>query len=134
LAQEINSGKIKLKVTGFRTTKGQLMVSFYSGPNGFPMQPDTVYRIEKSIIRNQILEYAFENFSYGTYAISLCDDETHNDTMNYTRLGIPTEGFGFSNNIVPKIKSPRFEQCMFKLNNSEITINIELIYKAKNHE
>ena len=62
----------------------------------------------------------------GEYAISLYHDENSDNECNRNFLGIPKEGYGFSNNVKPKFSAPTFEDCKFSLS-SDRTIDIKLI-------
>ena len=59
---------------------------------------------------------------------SLLDDENNSGDMDYSKIGIPKEGFGFSNNIKPLITPPPFNKCVFEIKAGENTINIKVQY------
>jgi uncharacterized protein (DUF2141 family) len=51
----------------------------------------------------------------GTYGIALVDDENSDGVMEYNRLGIPKEGFGFSDYYHTGLKKPKFNSFSFTL-------------------
>jgi len=59
----------------------------------------------------------------GIYGISVLDDENDNNKMDYNFLGIPKEGFGFSNYYHEGLSKPHFDKFKFEIN----TIPVELI-------
>jgi len=61
----------------------------------------------------------------GTYAIALYHDENDNNRCDRNFLGIPREGFGFSNNIKPYFSAPSFKACKFYVSrNRRISISL----------
>ena len=58
------------------------------------------------------LTVKLDNLEYGTYAVSMMDDEDANLEMDKF-LGIPREGFGFSQNPRVGMSVPKFEECSF---------------------
>lgn len=49
----------------------------------------------------------------GTYGLALLDDENNDDKMNYSFIGLPKEGFGFSNYYLSGLFKPKFEVFKF---------------------
>ncbi len=49
----------------------------------------------------------------GTYAIAFGHDENSNGRVDQGFLGIPLEGYGFSNDVRPVLSAPGFEPCSF---------------------
>ncbi len=63
----------------------------------------------------------------GGYALSIFHDANDNGEMDETWIGLPAEGFGFSNN--PRLFGrPRLEQVLFEAPAGDTTINIRLRY------
>ena len=46
------------------------------------------------------------------YALTLIDDENNNEDLDRW-LGIPSEGYGFSNNINPLFSLPEYKELIF---------------------
>jgi uncharacterized protein (DUF2141 family) len=64
----------------------------------------------------------------GTYAIACFHDENANDVFDQNFIGIPKEGFGFSNNVRPFFRAPRFASASFVLSPEGTAITIHMIY------
>jgi len=63
----------------------------------------------------------------GTYGLTLLDDENMSSLMEYNFIGIPKEGFGFSDYYHTGIKKPKFDQFKFTIKeNEKRTINIRI--------
>ncbi len=50
----------------------------------------------------------FSNLPAGAFAVSVIQDENANGTLDTNVFGVPTEGFGASNNILPPTSAPTF--------------------------
>jgi uncharacterized protein (DUF2141 family) len=62
----------------------------------------------------------------GNYAIALMHDEDADGECDMNFLGIPTEKYGFSNNVKPVLSAPSFEDAKFELKADKV-IQIKLI-------
>jgi uncharacterized protein (DUF2141 family) len=63
----------------------------------------------------------------GTYGLALLDDENSSELMEYKFLGIPKEGFGFSDYYHKGLKKPKFDSFKFTIDKGQkksITIRI----------
>jgi uncharacterized protein (DUF2141 family) len=60
------------------------------------------------------VQVVFKNLPAGIYAISVMHDENENGKLDSNSLGIPKEGFGFSNDAMGMFGPPSFEKAKFK--------------------
>jgi uncharacterized protein (DUF2141 family) len=68
---------------------------------------------------------------FGILAISVLDDVNNNVKMDMT-LGIPKEGYGFSNDApIRFLSAPKYEDCAFEFTKSMQQISIKLEYWGK---
>ena len=51
----------------------------------------------------------------GTYAVAASHDANGNGRTDTNWVGIPTEAWGVSNNVRPRLRAPRFEEAAFEL-------------------
>ena len=120
---------LELEVTQIRSDRGVLLLSVYSAPDEYPYHPFRTIPLEKDSLKESGLRKVITDLLPGTYVFGLLDDENRSGTMEYTRLGIPLEGFGFSNN--PKIlfSRPDYERCQFTLKPGINRLQINTRYK-----
>lgn len=121
-----NKGNITVSVQSMKNGQGDLIISIYKPSHNFPNEPFQFYTVAKKGRKN--LSYELKDLPYGTYSIVLLDDENKNMGMDYNFLGIPKEGYGFSNNVKPKLSTPKFSQCAFQLNSSTKAVSISMKY------
>ena len=112
---------IKIVIEGVRSGKGKIVLAVFKDQEGF--------KNKKPIKRLVLNKSEFEgneiilSLDTGIYGISVLDDENDNNKMDYNFLGIPKEGFGFSNYYHEGLSKPHFDKFKFEIN----TIPLELI-------
>lgn len=106
---------LELTITNIQEGKGNILVSLYENESQFPYKPFETISIDKSTVKNATVVCTIKNLqSAQKYAITLLDDENKNEDMDYNLVGIPKEGYGFSNNAKPRfLTAPSFEDCSF---------------------
>lgn len=60
----------------------------------------------------------FEHVPAGTYAISVIHDSNRNEKLDTNFLGVPKEGFGFSNDVMGTFGPPSFEKAKVMVESS----------------
>ena len=71
----------------------------------------------------------FENLKPGKYAVSVFHDANKNKDLDKNKLGIPKEGFGFSNNVLGAMGPPAFERALIDLlDQKNLDIDIKMKY------
>jgi uncharacterized protein (DUF2141 family) len=69
----------------------------------------------------------FKNVAPGTYGIQLMHDKNGNGDMDFNFLGLPKEGYGFSNNAKPRLSQPSFSKIAFIVGQNDVQLSINLI-------
>ena len=63
----------------------------------------------------------FENVLPGVYAMAVVHDSNGNGRADTNFLGMPTEGVGVSNNVMPRMSSPTFDANKFSVAAGQVT-------------
>ncbi len=72
---------------------------------------------------------SFDNLPVGTYAIAIFHDSNNNKKLDKNWVGIPKEGYGFSNNVFGTFGPPSFQEASFKVKaNNTTNLKIKLEY------
>lgn len=64
----------------------------------------------------------------GTYAASVLHDENENGQIDKNFFGIPTEGYGVTNNPKPRRRAARFDEATFPLQPGGTSVTISIQY------
>jgi uncharacterized protein (DUF2141 family) len=118
---------LSVELSNIRSKKGSLFIFLYNYENQFPDNPFRYFEVKKEKINNSILLVNIPNMDKGKYAISIIDDENNNADLDRF-LGIPTEGYGFSNNVKPLFSLPKYNELLFDLNQNWLRLNLKLQY------
>jgi uncharacterized protein (DUF2141 family) len=70
---------------------------------------------EKGSIKDNKCSFSFTNLNQGKYAVRYYHDENLNSKMETNLVGKPTEGYGFSNNVIGKFGPPPYEKWLFEI-------------------
>jgi len=123
----LNAQNVEVTITGIRSDKGQIAIGVFKDNETF--QKEDAF-LDKQFVKKDISEgKMMVKFSLdpGIYGLSLLDDENSNGKMEYNFLGIPKEGFGFSDYYHKGITKPKFDAFKFSISNGQtkkITIKI----------
>ncbi len=104
------------------------MVELYANDEaGFLKQKGRVQRVRVSAsapVTNACLGAP----AAGAYAVVLYHDENSDQKFNRTIIGMPSEGFGLSNNVRPRLSAPSLESVLIQAPEGEITIRVQMRY------
>jgi uncharacterized protein (DUF2141 family) len=112
-----------LKIDKITNTKGVIMIALHNNASTYESDQH-MFSAKKMAITENTLTVHFGDIPKGDYAIKLFQDENENGRIDKNDLGIPTEGYGFSNN-GDTMGQPSFEEAKFSVN-SATTLTIHL--------
>ncbi|MDO4790337.1 MAG: DUF2141 domain-containing protein [Porphyromonas sp.] len=115
--------KLSIQVKGIETQSGNIMVGLFNNSETFLKKPFKEAAVAV-IGTSELVE--FDELESGAYAVSIFHDENGNGELDRGEYGIPLEKFGFSNNVIPKMGPPSFEECKINIE-SDTQIEIKLI-------
>jgi uncharacterized protein (DUF2141 family) len=121
---------LEIEISNVRNHNGTILLSVCAGPEEYPYHPFRTYKISKDSLCDGKLIKVIGDLQPGTYAVALLDDENRSGAMEYNRLGIPLEGFGFANNVRPFLSRPDYDRCLFTIKPG--TNRMHLIVRYKN--
>jgi uncharacterized protein (DUF2141 family) len=119
---------LTVHVDGFRNKKGDLGVSIFKTPEGWPEQNDKAFFHKGFPIAGKESS-AQLSLPPGRYAIVVLHDENSNHKLDRNFLGIPREGFGFANNPRVLLNPPGFDTAAIVMTCPATDVRIHLIYK-----
>ncbi len=109
----ISAQEVEVTITGLKNSKGQIVIGVFKDNPTF--QKEDAF-LSKSFRKEEIIEGKMKvTFSLepGVWGLSLLDDENMSGLMEYNFIGIPKEGFGFSDYYHSGITKPKFESFVF---------------------
>lgn len=115
---------LDVTITDIRVAQGDLMISVVDSAAAWDDQAKPVAATLRKASGKQE-KFHFENLPAGVYAVKVMHDENGNGKLDANFMGMPTEGYGFSNN--PQVmRKPSFEEARFDLGAGGGAITIRL--------
>jgi uncharacterized protein (DUF2141 family) len=106
---------IHVKVLNIRNSTGTVACALFDSPVGFPIEALlSAMNVMVIKVRNTKARCDFEDIPPGTYALAVFHDENMNGKLDTNWLGIPKEGYGFSNDVKPLLGTPPFSAASFQ--------------------
>jgi uncharacterized protein (DUF2141 family) len=120
LSVQIPAGyTLDVEITSLRNDTGFIMLQVLNESQVPVDQKKGVIQDLKCIVK-------IENLTPGKYAIRYFHDENMNGILESNKMGIPTEGYGFSNNAYGLFGSKPFKEWLFDFNeNKKLSLKIK---------
>jgi uncharacterized protein (DUF2141 family) len=125
------SNVLRIRLGGFRNDQGKVHCSIFNDkdPAAFPEHEDKWFKDAWTpTIKSASAEIDFSGLPPGKYAAVCYHDENSNGKFDQNALGIPKEGYCFSNNVKPRFSAPDFSQCAFDYKGGDQAISMTMIY------
>jgi uncharacterized protein (DUF2141 family) len=90
------AAEIQLTVSNIQVAKGSIQIAIFNSEETYNNGEAVVTKSIK--VTADKLDVSFPNLIDGEYAIKLLHDENDNGRLDTNLVGMPTEGYGFSNN------------------------------------
>ena len=105
---------LTVRVHGLNSDRGRVAVALFASAASFPRQERA---IQGQLVRIQgrRAQVTFRDLRPGIYAVAVLHDENENARMDFNFLGMPLEGYGFSNDASALFGPPSFERAAFRL-------------------
>jgi len=122
----VGMGTIEARVVGLRNNHGQVICTLFTRSDRFPDHSHQGMTMAVPI-ENKLATCRFKHVRYGDYAIVAFHDENHDGEFNQNWLGMPQEGFGFSDN-PGTLRKPIFDDAKLLLDQPVVQVTIKLSY------
>ncbi len=127
-AAAVTAPAIQVTVENVRSSKGLITAVLYAD------NPDTFLKRGARLDRIRVEAQEGETVlclhapSGGRYSVALYHDENGNKEFDRDFLGIPTEGYGFSQNPGFRFGKPELEETLFTIDGDAKSLNISVLY------
>jgi uncharacterized protein (DUF2141 family) len=120
---------IHVKILNIRNSTGTVDCALFESPVGFPIEfLRSATNVMVIKVRKAQARCDFEDIPPGTYAIAVIHDENSNGKLDTNWLGVPTEGYGFSNDAKAFLGAPAFSAARFAYDGGNLDLTITLHY------
>jgi len=117
---------IHVKVLNIRNNVGTVDCALFESAEGFPVRVlHSATNVMVIKIRGTQARCDFEDIPPGTYALAVVHDENMNGVLDTNWAGLPTEGYGFSNDATALLGAPTFSAASFPYD-GRTTLNLTI--------
>ena len=114
-ATNVDAATLDIAVTDIETAEGFIMLALFDSADAFDNGGEAVRAVRLAVDGAEVTT-RFENLPAGNYAIKLYHDANGNGEMDTNALGLPVEGYGFSND-AGRFGAPPFADAAFEVVN-----------------
>jgi uncharacterized protein (DUF2141 family) len=119
-AAAFSQHKLDIEISGIRNNEGNIMLQLFDSSEKVLIQKMEPITDKQCII-------TISDLKAGKYAVRYYHDENKNGKMETNAVGKPTEGYGFSNNVIGKFGPPPFGKWLCEIN-SDLKIFLRPTY------
>ena len=119
-----NAADLAVDLSGVRAQTGHLQVALVDSEDGWNnrAKPIAAQAVAPAGSEARVV---FEDLAPGRYAVLVMHDENDNGKLDTNLVGMPIEGYGFSNN--PQVmRKPTWDESRFDLGDDALSITIDL--------
>jgi len=119
-----HAGDLTVTISDIREAKGSLMVALVNSDAAWKNEAAPVAVQKLSAAQGEV-KLQFKDLAPGSYAVQVMHDENENQQLDTNFLGIPVEGYGFSNN--PNVmRKANYDEARFEVGADAASITIRL--------
>lgn len=107
-----SAADLTITVKDVRSADGSVLIAIYDSDANFMKPPQATVRRKINASKGEV-KFVIHDLPPGKYAVSSYHDENNNGKLDTNSLGVPTEGFGFSNDAQGVAGPPKFSQAAF---------------------
>jgi uncharacterized protein (DUF2141 family) len=121
--------KLEAQISGLHSAKGQIGCVLFASERGFPGDATAAFQSRWCPIpESKAVSCVFDDVPAGSYAVACFHDENNNRRCDQGFLGIPTEGYGVSNDAKSFMAPPKFRDAMFPYSGRPSRVPIHIGY------
>ncbi|MGK2856002.1 MAG: DUF2141 domain-containing protein [Thermoanaerobaculia bacterium] len=123
------SSVIHVKILNIRNNTGAIACALFESPEGFPKEfLHFATNITIIKIRESAASCYFADIRPGKYAMVVIHDENMNGKLDTNWLGVPKEGYGFSNKAKALLSAPSFSAASFQYDGQSTDMTMSISY------
>ena len=124
----INAQVLTVEISNIRNKNGYIALGVFVDEASFDIEKPY---IEKTYFKHKIVNGKLRveiKLKPGVYGVSVLDDENSDGEMEYSWIGLPREGYGFSNFYHTGITKPNFKDFDFIVGKKNKIVQVKMKY------
>ncbi|MTI20028.1 DUF2141 domain-containing protein, partial [Fulvivirga sp. RKSG066] len=112
-------------VENIKKPEGELVVAIFDCEENYLKKEVALHKIK---VKGDLKQHLTLKLRKGVYAVAIFQDTNNNGELDKNFIGLPKEGFGFSNKSLGTFGPPSFEETKFSLAEGGAQVKVELKY------
>ena len=121
-----NDNALHVRLVDLRNDNGHAHCTLFNS-DAFPSDDSKAVKEADAPIKEGSATCDFAGIAPGRYAVVAYHDENNNGKFDQNMIGMPQEGYSFSNNVRPRFSAPKFDACAFDYKGGD-TITMKMVY------
>ena len=119
-----SAGELTVNLQGIRAQSGLVKVAVVDSQDAWDGKAAPV-QLDGAPPQGETAKFTFKDLKPGAYAVMITHDENGNGKLDTNAIGMPLEGYGFSNN--PRVmRKPTWDESRFDVGDDDLAIHIQL--------
>lgn len=127
LADQAKAAELEIRVEGLRNGEGKVRMGVCGDPACYDRGSGFLINAVEDANKDGV-RFELKDLKPGRYALMIFHDENSDDHHDSNWLGLPVEGFAFSNNATPGFGKPDFDEVAIDLPDGQVSQSITMIY------
>ena len=115
------SAELLVKIDHIKSDQGMVLAQLFQGEENYKKQKSQDYAMLEA--KTGTGELRFENLQPGEYVVRMYHDENSNNKMDANAFGMPTEGYGFSNEAIGNMGPPQYKDMVVVIKSVDQVVN-----------
>lgn len=120
-----DAGEIAITINNLRNDKGMLLIAVCDSTSFLTATCAYEERLHAGVLPPAMV---FKDVAPGRYAVQVIHDENASGKLDSNAIGLPKEGYGFSNNPRSLFGPPRFDAAAISVTGDDVETRIDLRY------
>lgn len=106
--------------------RGELLLVLFDRAEGWPDKPAARLPSRRVKVEGETMTLKLEGLAPGRWAVMVLQDLNGNGRVDTNLVGLPKEPYGVSNNRLPRLSPPVFEEALVDLGTQGAAVTIQL--------
>tara|TARA_B110000467_G_C18042357_1_gene326597 strand:- start:128 stop:571 length:444 start_codon:yes stop_codon:yes gene_type:complete len=116
----VQASDVEFEIKGIKSDSGKIYIQIFKGEENYTQGNAESSSIMKAVKGST--KTIFNNMPVGEYAVRFFHDENSNGKLETNLFGVPTEGYGFSNNAKPNFGPVNYSEIKFLVSATDNTV------------
>ncbi|HEV3491194.1 MAG TPA: DUF2141 domain-containing protein [Reyranella sp.] len=122
-----NAADLTIKLSGAHNAEGAVSAAIFASKEAFPKEGQQVAAFRQKAATGTV-SVTFHDLPPGRYAVTALHDENNNGKLDRDATGIPSEGYGVSNDARELLSPPYWDKASFELGSEAKTVDVKIEY------